>query len=160
MLAGFLGWVGIRPWFRNLCVEPICFPSGLERDALGLPARFLGIASPTRRTTAGILLYLRISGREEHREVFLQYISVVALGPCGDSPNPGCSDNIRLFSSASLGTPGAPDPWDPCSDGQRGAGAAAHLPPGGPCSLRGLNGRRTQAGRFADPEKRNSKPVH
>lgn len=50
-----------RPWFKNFYLGPTCFPSDLKRGALRLPARFLGIPLPSRRT-AGILLYLQIFG--------------------------------------------------------------------------------------------------
>ncbi|XP_077656254.1 uncharacterized protein LOC113180346 [Urocitellus parryii] len=49
---------------------------------------------------------------------------------------------------------------NPSSDGPRRAGAAVHLPSAGLRSPRDLNKPRAQAGRFADSEKRNSKPVH
>ncbi|VCW97166.1 unnamed protein product, partial [Gulo gulo] len=67
---------------------------------------------------------VQIFGREEHREVFLQQIGVVALGHCGDSPNPGCSDNIHLFPLLGWKLRVPSTPGIPGSDGQRGSGAA------------------------------------
>lgn len=72
--TGISSWADTRPWFKNLWLGATCFPSGSERDALVLGARFLGIPSPSR-TTAGILLYLQIFGREEHLEVFSELAS-------------------------------------------------------------------------------------
>lgn len=64
-----LGWH--KALVQNPIVETHFFSSGLKQNALGLPARLLGIPSPSR-TKARILLYLQIPGREGLQEVFLQ----------------------------------------------------------------------------------------
>jgi len=65
----FLGRVKTRPCV--LWLRPTYFPSGLERAAWRLLARFLGILLPSR-TTARILLYLQIFRREGLWKVFHQ----------------------------------------------------------------------------------------
>lgn len=67
--AGISGCVDLRSWFKNLWLGSTCFPFGLERDALGLAARFLGIPSPLK-TTVGVLFSLQILGREGNEKCF------------------------------------------------------------------------------------------
>lgn len=109
--TGISSWADTRPWFKNLWLGATCFPSGSERDALVLGARFLGIPSPSR-TTAGILLYLQIFGREEHLEVFSELASSL-WGSAGTPQKTNVTTTYSSFSSAWSETPGAFGHWDP-----------------------------------------------
>lgn len=159
LLLGFLGWVDIRPWFKKPLTGTHLFPFWLRaRCFWGSRPAFLEFLRHQERQRGSCSSYVYLEGKGNRRRFF----NKLASSLCGSAETAQILAEVtasilfpllgrKLRVPSTLGMRGSPRP---------AAGAAAHLPPGGRRSPRGLNRPRAQAGRFADPEKRNPKPVH